>query len=143
MNRSSRQQAFTLVELMIVVAVIAVIAAMAIPSLLNARKAANEATIVGFLRTLATINNQFMARHGTYIVNNAPFDTSVYSLVEAARGVSDVYAGQYVGGEFRWEATAWPRQPGVTADRSFYIDTTGVIRVALSGQADSTSPPIQ
>lgn len=47
-------KAFTLIELMIVVAIIAIIAAIAIPNLLESKKAANETNAVGSLKAVAS-----------------------------------------------------------------------------------------
>jgi prepilin-type N-terminal cleavage/methylation domain-containing protein len=60
-----KEQGFSLVELLIVVAIIAIIAAIAVPSLLTARMAANEASGIEGCRTAgsaevayASVNNQ-------------------------------------------------------------------------------------
>src|SRR5256885_184707 len=49
-----KQKSFSLNELLIVVAIILIIAAIAIPNLMRARMAANEASAVGSVRTITT-----------------------------------------------------------------------------------------
>lgn len=69
-----KEQGFSLIELLIVVAIIAVIAAIAVPSMLQARMAANESGAIQGCRTVgsaevayAAVNNQTYATIQTMI----------------------------------------------------------------------------
>ena len=69
------EQGFSLIELLIVVAIIAIIAAIAVPSMLTARMAANEAGAIQGCRTVGSAEMAFAS------VNNQTF-TDLQSLVD-------------------------------------------------------------
>ena len=137
-----RRDGFTLIELMIVVAIIAIILAIAIPSLQQSRKAATEAAIIGTLKAIVTANEQYRMRFGVYA--NPIDDLAIEFLpqIMPPNSTLDNYDENYQSNGVTWTMPVWPKVPGVTGDRSFYVDTSGVIRVELSGVASSLSPAL-
>lgn len=59
------QKGFSLIELLIAVAIILIIAAIAIPNLLQARIAANEASAVGSIRSIKTAEYAYFSTYPT------------------------------------------------------------------------------
>ena len=137
-----RKDGFTLIELMIVVAIIAIILAIAIPSLQQSRKAATETAIIGTLKAIVSANEQYRIRYGVYAnpIDNLAID--YVPQIMPPNSTLEKYDENYQSNGVTWTLPVWPKNPGVTADRSFYVDTSGVIRVELSGMASSLSPPL-
>ncbi len=74
MEFMKKEQGFSLIELLIVVAIIAIIAAIAVPSMLTSRMAANEAGAIQGCRTIGSaevaysaVNNQSYANLATLV----------------------------------------------------------------------------
>ncbi len=137
-----RRDGFTLIELMVVVAIIAIILAIAIPSLEQSRKAATEAVIIGTLRAIVSANEQYRLRYGVYA--NPLDDLAIDFLpqIMPPNSTLETYDENYQSDGLTWTMPVWPKVAGVGGDRSFYVDTSGVIRVELSGTATSLSPAL-
>jgi prepilin-type N-terminal cleavage/methylation domain-containing protein len=65
-----RRSAFTLIELMIVMAIIAIISAICIPNLLEARKAANEGQAAANLKAYLNAQEQYAANNYSFVPAN-------------------------------------------------------------------------
>ena len=64
-NKMRKPDGFSLIELLIVVAIILIIAAIAIPNLLRARIAANEASAVSSMRTIVSAEATYQLAYPT------------------------------------------------------------------------------
>ena len=78
------ERAFTLVELMVVIAVVAVIVAIAIPNLARANNAAEEASAIASLRTLISAQTLYRQEHDRY--STAMAELSLAGLIDNQLG---------------------------------------------------------
>ena len=153
--------------------VLLILAAIAIPNLLRARIAANEASAVGALRTIdtaaitysATYGNGFPATLESMDGNEGSeptcdrahlIDSSLasgtrygYEFTYLPTGASSILGkdakakGCTVAGSSSYEVHADPATRGTTGLRSFYTDQTAIIRVQSDGPAGSDSAPLE
>ena len=144
-GKNDSRRGFTLVEIMIVVAIIVVLVAMTIPGILRSRMNANEATAITSLKTIAwgaityrTANSAYPANLSQMGSTNPPYIDSVLSS-----GSKQGYGFTLSGDTGSFNATAVPTTINITGTRTFFTDTSGVIRSASNGTADSSSPPIE
>jgi type IV pilus assembly protein PilA len=171
MHKKRTSKGFSLIELLIVVAIILIIAAIAIPNLLRARMAANEASAVGSIRTLNTSAVTYSSTWGVQ------FPASMAAMGGAAGGVAvcgasllidptlalavsavtakSGYFFAYVGttatptvggctGFQTYTVTGVPATIGQSGQRGFFSDQSGVIRFTTNGAAPTVAdPPLQ
>ena len=135
---------FTLVELIMVVAVLSIVVTLALPGLATAKRRANETSAITALRMISSAQSQHRVRNGTFTDV-----TTLESIGFLDQNFSDNEKSGYMfenaqdPSSSAWALQANPVNVGVTGDRYYYVDTSGVIRYNDSAQAGPADPAIQ
>jgi len=161
------EKAFSLIELLIVVAIILIIAAIAIPDLMKSRQSANAASAVASLRTINSAEVTYASTYNTgYTFTLSVLDGQGISSQSNAELIDSILStGQKSGYMFYYVACPSPPGPNsggmangacgtvsnyqvsanpvpVTSGNFYYTDASGVIRVNSSTYASPSDPPL-
>ena len=161
-ERREAEYGFSLIELLIVVAIILIIAAIAIPNLLKAKMAANEASAASCIHAINTAEISYSSAFPTIGYSAALADlgpasggacpntstASCYIDAALASGTKSGYTYTYVQDTSSSPSPGYtlnvdPVTPGVTGERHFYSDQYNVTRYNMSGTATSADSALQ
>ena len=157
-----KNQGFSLIELLIVVAIILIIAAIAIPSMLRTKQNANEAAAVDNMRTITTAEAAYSSSFGStngfanqlaFLGSGAPggsCDATHACLIDNSLGcaaepclrngyfffvMSDAGAAPF----FDYAVTATPQSWAKSGNKNFCAAEDSVLRYEVNGAASKGS----
>lgn len=151
-----RNQGFTLVEIMVVVAIMAVLIALTVPNMLRSRMTANEVAAIAGCRTISNACQAYYANHlphkypptglSELIVpeSDPPYiDNVLAQAIDEDHAKQGYYYIYTPVDDEHFSLKANPKVYGRTGGRYFYIDETGVIKANPTQEAgpDDTAIP--
>jgi prepilin-type N-terminal cleavage/methylation domain-containing protein len=149
-----KENGFSLIELLMVVAIVGIIAALAIPNLQKARQNAEAGSAIQSLRTITTAEHLYYRKTGKYgtLADLTPEGTidialqngskSNYSFVLVLLDEENALDPSDPKNQDRhFNCTAAPERLQASSDY-FFVDDTAVIRFEKGSPADEQSDPI-
>ena len=132
--------------LLVSIVPVGIISAIAIPNLLAARRASNEAAAIGRLRQISAAQSTYISTAGDNREYGSAEDLVKYELLDRglAEGTMSGYRFEVEASGASYVATATPVDYPSSGGRSFYMAEDGVIRGAdKQGElADEDDPPM-
>ncbi len=123
-----RKRAFTLVELMIVLAIIAIVAAFAIPNLMRSRMSANETGAVGSLRAIMSAQATYMNRRGVYgSLSDLHTEGLIDGSLASGRHSGYLFGEIDTGYDYAYAFAAAPVEDGRSGEKEYMVTQQGTV----------------
>ncbi|MFN8005596.1 MAG: prepilin-type N-terminal cleavage/methylation domain-containing protein [Terriglobia bacterium] len=143
----SSARGFSLIELLLVLSIVVLLASIAVPNLMKARRAANEASAVSSLKLIAGGQLVYRQTQGQFTTLTCLSQESIIDNMLGTGFKSGYVFDSTPGGQpsEEYTTTATPSVPsGVAASglRYYFVMQDNVLRYNLAGPADSSSNPL-